>query len=220
MLEWLLKGILFLLALPVCIMLYSKKLFLGFLNWLDSYIDPCITMPFCFLFIHFMFSRLGFQKELITKDSWVFCVILIFIMMTLITIFSTIEKMSEHISRKVSLSKLIANVFLTLFSLSLMYCIMYYCIYDLYPETFKGVSESNTVVVLFDFFFYSFSIITTIGGTELIPTSVLSKVLVLLEMLTAFLFLIILIANYENVGKSYKNYLKELSNKRKQRGSK
>lgn len=213
-LKLLINGIYFLTMIPVKIVLFVRKLFYMFFDWLEKYVNPCITMPILFLFIHFAFTYTGFTEEIITKDSWAFFVVFYLIISILATVLYTVEKMAEYMSRKVSLSKLISYVFLILFSLSLMYCIMYYCIFDLYPNCFEGVScSSNSVVKLFDFFFYSFSIMTTIGGTEVTPITLLSKSLVLLEMITAFLFIVVLIANYENVGRAYKDYLKEISDK-------
>lgn len=95
------------------------------------------------------------------------------------------------IVRKIKGFKAIFIVLLGLIGLVIFFGIKYYTIYKLNPENFYILTQNKNKPIganLFDFIYFSFITITTVGYGDIIPINVVAKVLTILEVLIGISF--------------------------------
>lgn len=82
----------------------------------------------------------------------------------------------------------------------------FYCLFRIDIDAFSGiVSARNIFPEFINFFYYSISVFTTAGFGDIKPNSTTSQVLVSAELMIAFFFTILFIANISHIRESYKN---------------
>ena len=92
-----------------------------------------------------------------------------------------------------------------LFAIALNFAIQYNILFDYEKEAFVNIQPECWYKDLANFFFYSFGVLTSSVITEIAAASILAKVLVTLEVLSAFIFIILIIGNYKAIGESLSN---------------
>lgn len=106
------------------------------------------------------------------------------------------EKIHEHEDNSSGRFKFLAHILGIIFFLSLTFASYYWCLFDYNKSSFLKVSEANEYL---DFFYYSFGVFIMNNTSEIQPNSLYAKLFVGTEMLTAFITLILILANYKDL---------------------
>lgn len=181
----------------------------------NKYIANSIIYSLIFLFLYL------FLKHIIEVSAnnmeWM---ILIYALFVIIIFVEIIEKVARNRKQESSFLKLIKDFFLALFSISFCYSVIYYILFDINKENFSNVLEDYWYSPFLDFFYYSFSIMTTAEIGNITANTLISKTFITLEIASSFLFVIIIIANYQTIGdlynKRYSNKTPRKDNKKEQ----
>ena len=131
--------------------------------------------------------------------------ILYLVLINLLCIAYTLEKLAKAFSEKRSFFSLLPTIIAILFAIALNFAVQYNILFDYEKEAFVNIQPECWYKDLANFFFYSFSVLTSSIITQIAAASILAKVLVSLEVLSAFIFIILIIGNYKVIGESLSN---------------
>lgn len=182
------------------------------------YIDKCITksiekigilwqlivMPLFFYGIHKATYEIYLETnndELGSENG----LILYLVLINLLCIAYTLEKLAKAFSEKRSFFSLLPTIIAILFAIALNFAVQYNILFDYEKEAFVNIQPECWYKDLANFFFYSFGVLTSSIITQIAAASILAKVLVTLEVLSAFIFIILIIGNYKAIGESLSN---------------
>lgn len=94
----------------------------------------------------------------------------------------------------------VVSILLVIISFS----IDYYCLFRINPGDFSGIiPKENLLTEFISFFYYSISVFTTAGFGDIKPNSTSAQVFVSMELMIAFFFTILFIANISHIRSSY-----------------
>ena len=147
-----------------------------------------------------LYSELTAENDTIGFIPTMFLILIFFAAFTLVYLG---EKAGKFISKESSFLKFLSYIFLVLLSLVLNFAIQYDILFDFYPDAYKNIEVGCWYQSLAEFMFYSFGLITGNGISEIVPLTFVSKLLSSLEVLCSFVFLVILLANYKEIGKLF-----------------
>ncbi len=86
----------------------------------------------------------------------------------------------------------------------LSFAIDYYCLFRIDQTAFAGlISTSSLLKELIAFFYYSISVFTTAGFGDIKPNSTIAQIFVSTELMIAFFFTILVIANIAHIRNSF-----------------
>lgn len=86
----------------------------------------------------------------------------------------------------------------------------YYCLFKINQQAFIGIIPKQNIITEFiSFFYYSISVFTTAGFGDIKPNSTSAQVFVSTELMIAFFFTILVIANITHIRASFKEKVKE-----------
>lgn len=84
------------------------------------------------------------------------------------------------------------------------FAIDYYCLFRIDPSAFQGLIQKENIATEFlSLFYYSISVFTTAGFGDIKPNSSSSQVFVSTELMIAFFFTILVIANISHLRSSF-----------------
>lgn len=109
------------------------------------------------------------------------------------------EKISELIDNKKGNYNLIFKTLSIVFSISIMFGCYYLCLNELDTNSFKNVVGENMFFQFIDYTFFSFGIFIMNNTSEINANSFYSKLFVATEMLSSFLILVLIFANYNDL---------------------
>ena len=194
-----------------------------------KYIDKCVTksmekigmlwtlivMPLFVYGIHKATYEIYLETN---KDElgWEYGLILFLVLIDLFCIAYALEKLEKAFSEKRSFFSLLPTIIAILFAIALNFAIQYNILFDYEKEAYVNIQPECWYKDLANFFFYSFSVLTSSIITQIAAASILAKVLVSLEVLSAFIFIILIIGNYKVIGESLSNcdFFAEKNNKK------
>lgn len=141
------------------------------------------------------------------KDElgWEYAFILILVLLDLFYIVYILDKLANAFSEKKSFFSLLPTIIVILFAIALNFAVQYNILFDYEKEAFMNIQPECWYKDLANFFFYSFSVLTSSIITQIATASILAKVLVSLEVLSAFIFIILIIGNYKVIGECLSN---------------
>ena len=83
------------------------------------------------------------------------------------------------------------------------YSIDFYCLFRIQPESFSGlIPKENILTEFITFFYYSISVFTTAGFGDVKPNSTYAQIFVSTELMIAFFFTILVLANISHIRES------------------
>jgi len=147
-----------------------------------------------------LYSELTAENDTIGFIPSMFLILIIFAVFTLVYLG---EKSGKFISKKSSFLMFLLYIFLVLLSLVLNFAVQYDIMFDFYPDAYKNIVVECWYQSLAEFMFYSFGLITGNGISEIVPVTFVAKLLSSLEVLCSFVFLVIMLANYKEIGKLF-----------------
>lgn len=90
------------------------------------------------------------------------------------------------------------------------FAIDYYCLFRINSVSFAGIIPKASIATEFiSFFYYSISVFTTAGFGDIKPNSTSAQIFVSMELMIAFFFTILVIANISHIRSSFVEKNKE-----------
>lgn len=150
-----------------------------------------------FPFMLYLFFNL-FQKQCNDVGKYSFGILFFFYLLLsnfYFVIYHT-EKIHQHSENSNGRFKFLAHTIGIVFFLSLTFASYYWCLFDYNSENFRNVNEPNFFL---EFLFYSFGVFIMNNTSEIQANSLYAKLFVGTEMLTAFITLILILANFKDL---------------------
>ena len=86
----------------------------------------------------------------------------------------------------------------------LSFAIDYYCLFRIDAHAFAGlIPKQNILIEFISFFYYSISLFTTAGFGDIKPNSTSTQIFVSTELMIAFFFTVLVIANIGHIRNSF-----------------
>lgn len=178
--------------------LFSRKILKNYIEFILMCIFPVITWYCIFdLFANTNYIILSY----ITSLSTLVYLIYIFFL-------HIFEQIEDKLKKRIPLWEMLMHLLKAITWLALIFAGYYWCIYYFNNDSFINVIEGDFFEKYFDFIYYSIGIITTAGNSEIIAKTFLAKFTTIIEMVTTFIFIVFLIANYKEIGNPF-NYKKK-----------
>lgn len=151
-----------------------------------------------FPFLSYMFFRTILMEDCndFEKYSFGFFFFFFLIFSNFYFIVYHTEKIHGHKDNIEGRFKFLGHTLGIIFFLSLIFASYYWCLYDYNKSSFINVSKGNEYL---DFLYYSFGVFIMNNTSEIQTNSLYAKLFVCTEMLTAFITLILLLANYKEL---------------------
>ena len=121
-------------------------------------------------------------------------------------IFFVFRTIKETAHREFDFNEFMAFVVVSILLVIFSFAIDYYCLFRIDVHSFAGViAKQNIVTEFISFIYYSISVFTTAGFGDIKPNSTSAQIFVSTELMIAFFFTILVIANIGHLRNSYKD---------------
>ncbi len=118
-------------------------------------------------------------------------------------VFRTIKETAQ---RKFDFHEFMGFVVVSILLVILSFAIDYYCLFRIDAQSFAGVTAKQSILTEFiSFIYYSISVFTTAGFGDIKPNSTSAQIFVSTELMIAFFFTILVIANIGHLRSSFLN---------------
>lgn len=98
------------------------------------------------------------------------------------------------------MSFIVVSILLVIIS----FAIDYYCLFRIKADAFAGLIPKSSIITEFiTFFYYSISVFTTAGFGDVKPNNTSAQIFVSMELLIAFFFTVLVIANIGHIRNSF-----------------
>lgn len=187
----------------------------GFSILVDWFVNRLSTKAVVFLLYPFLFwgmSKWLLYLELTAENDTIGFIPSMFLVLIFFAAFTLVylgEKAGKFISKESSFLKFLLYIFLVLLSLVLNFAIQYDIMFEFYPNAYKNIDVGCWYQSLAEFMFYSLGLILGNGISEIVPVTFMAKLLSSLEVLCSFIFLVILLANYKEIGELFSSNKRE-----------
>ena len=197
----------------ICFLFYifllnRKKIYKKIGPYMEKYVWKFI--PYSIGYPVFMFLMLAIVKyvEISSDDDFAnqmyLGAIFIYFMMAFTSVYELMEKFGVYVSQKMTFPKFLLQIFLSLLSIVLCFGFTYNALYYYDDSMFSFVIDDGIFKEALQFVYYSFEIMFNTDVSNIRADKYLSQGITILESLTSFFVIVILIANYENIGKLFK----------------
>lgn len=181
-------------------------------KWIEPYMEKYVWkyIPYGIGYPVFMFIILAIVKYTATSSDVDFANqmyiggIIVYFLFTFYVVYELMEKFGIYVSRKMSISKLIFQILLSLISIVLCFGFAYNALYYYDSSMFSSVISEGIFKDALQFSYYSFEIMFNTDVSDIRAENYFSQGITIIESLTSFIIIVILIANYENIGKLFK----------------
>lgn len=129
--------------------------------------------------------------------------IIFYFLAAITSIYELMEKFGFYVSQRTTFSKFLLQIFLSLLSIVLCFGFTYNALYYYDNSMFSSVVNDGIFMEALQFVYYSFEIMFNTEISEIRAVKYLSQGINILESLTSFFVIVILIANYEYIGKLF-----------------
>lgn len=170
-------------------------------KYIEKYIPIMLLYPF-FIFI----SLIGINliPNIDNKnDQFYISAIIIYLLFVVFVIFRLMEKFGRYISESMTFPRLILHIIISLLSIVLCFGFAYNSLFFFDETMFVNVSGNGYFEKAIQFIYYSFGLLFSTDICDIKATSLISQGVVIIESLTSFLVIVILLANYENIGRIF-----------------
>lgn len=170
-------------------------------KYIEKYIPIMLLYPF-FIFIPLIGINLIPNIDNM-NDQFYISAIVLYIMFVVFVIFGLMEKFGQYIAESLTFPRLILHIIISLISIVLCFGFAYNSLFFFDETMFVNVSGNGYFEKAIQFIYYSFGLLFSTDICEIKATSLISQGVVILESLTSFLIIVILLANYENIGRIF-----------------
>lgn len=108
----------------------------------------------------------------------------------------------HHVSKKISFRQFISHIIIFSIAISYQFAVVYNTLYILNSKSFQGVNSDGYLGTFFDFFYYSVGILSSSSQSGIRAISFYGKLISMVESLIFFYIIVIIVANYKEIGKS------------------
>lgn len=167
-----------------------------------------LLLPFGMYFIYNSF------KNLSEFEFYFFLFFFYFILLNIILFFTLnkVERISIIVESKPKYL-ILYEVIKYVLIVSVIFSTYYWIIYDYKKQNFINVIEGNQFEIFFDFYYYSLTTFIMNNASEIKPTTILSKFLVLSQILISFSSIVIYLSNHKDFGNFFKQIEDKINNK-------
>lgn len=137
--------------------------------------------------------------------GWEYGLILLLVVIDLYCIAYTFDKLAKVFSGGKSFLSLLPTILAVLLAIALNFAVQYNILFDYERGAFVNILPECWYKDLANFFFYSFGVFTSSNITQIAAASILAKALISLEVLSAFIYIILIIGNYKAIGEGLSN---------------
>lgn len=169
-----------------------------------KYIHYGIGYP---LFMFLMLSSVKYTANSSDEDFLnQFCLlaVMFYFIVAFFCIYGLMEKFGVYVSQRMTFAKFLVQIFMSLLSIVLCFGFSYNALYYYDNSMFSSVVNDGIFGEALQFVYYSFEIMFNTEVSDIKAENYWSQGVNILESLTSFLVIVILIANYENIGKMFK----------------
>jgi hypothetical protein len=106
--------------------------------------------------------------------------------------------------KEFSFHEFMSFVVTTILLVIVSYAIDYYCLFRIDPDAFAGIIHRNIGTEVVSFFYFSISVFTTAGFGDIKPNLTTAQILVSTELMIAYFFTILVLANILLLRESFK----------------
>ena len=122
-------------------------------------------------------------------------------------VFRTIK---ETAHKEFDFQEFMGFVVVSILLVILSFAFDYYCLFKINEQAFAGIIPKQNIITEFiSFFYYSISVFTTAGFGDIKPNSTSAQVFVSTELMIAFFFTVLIIANISHIRASFKEKIKK-----------
>ena len=157
-----------------------------------------LTPLYAYLTLKWTPSQMSLPKEEWTRDGTSFVIIATCLIKTMIFFVYTIMILREIRRKDSSYFKFLDRVLLVITISIVSFAIDYYFCYWFNPNYFTGVSD-NRERMYFDFFYYSFMTLTTVGYGNIVAIGRLPMCVVMLEVLLSIAIFIGIVGGFDKM---------------------
>lgn len=190
-----------LLFLCVLFLINREKIYKIIEPFVEKYIPVILLYPI-FLFILLVCIDLISIEDYLS-DQFNISAIIIYLLFVAIVIIGLIEKFGQYISESLTFPKLILYIILSLFSVVLCFGFAFNALFFFDGNMFTNVSGNGYFEQAIQFVYYSFGIMFSTEICDIKAISLISQGVVIAESLSSFIVIVILLANYENIGRIF-----------------
>jgi uncharacterized membrane protein len=125
-------------------------------------------------------------------------------------IFFVFQTIKETAHKEFHYQEFMSFVVVSIILVIVSFAIDYYCLFRIDPDSFAGnIPKENIVTEFIGFIYFSTSVFTTAGFGDIKPNSTNAQVIVSMELMIAFFFTILVIANISHIRSSYSRTVKK-----------
>lgn len=119
-------------------------------------------------------------------------------------IFFVFRTIKETANKEFDFHEFMTFVVVSILLVILSFAIDYYCLFRINAQAFAGlIPKQNILSEFISFFYYSISVFTTAGFGDIKPNSTSAQIFVSTELMIAFFFTILVIANIGHIRSSF-----------------
>lgn len=119
-------------------------------------------------------------------------------------IFFVFQTIKETAHKEFYFHEFISFAVVSILLVIMSFAIDYYCLFRISADSFAGtIPKSNIVTEFISFIYYSISVFTTAGFGDIKPNSTNAQLFVSMELMIAFFFTILVIANISHIRSSF-----------------
>ena len=163
-----------------------------------------LILPFGMYFIYKTFSEISTFGFYFYLSFFYYFLLMAIFQLTL----KTVEKI-HSINQNKTKYLLIFEVVKFVLLMGFLFSSYFWIIFDYNNENFINVKNGNMFETFFDFYFYSLTSFIMNNGSDIKPTSILSKIIVLTQNLWSFITIVIFLSQHKEIG----NFFKEIEDR-------
>jgi len=171
-------------------------------NKLANRLIADLIMLVAIFVLSYMFNVEFFREQMHigTKAIETFVVFLAFLKVFYFLL-STLESINRVIkNEKFTISKFLFFVFCVFLLIQISFALDYLMLVTLNSKSFEGLSYPSDLWISFiDLMYFSVATFCTVGYGDIHANSILTKVVVMAEIISSFAFIILILANYSNL---------------------
>ena len=155
--------------------------------WYFSYLPPVAGLAFCFM------TFFAFQEGDTSENTVILVETVVFglggVVLNLSRLITTLQKPYRSSNIHIALGSILATV--------VLFAMLYNVINLFMPNSFFGLSGSTPVEDFVNVIYFSAATCTTTGFGDIYPVSMVAKAAVSIQMMTFFVFFVVLIGNHQ-----------------------
>lgn len=159
-----------------------------------------LLLPFGMYFLYCTF-------EDVSEINFYYFSFFFYFVLVQIILYFTIKKVDRIviISERKNYYLVIYEVLQYVLIISFIFSMYYWIIYDFKKENFSNVVNGSGLEIFFDFYFYSITTFVMNNGSDIKPTAILSKFLVMTQIIISFTAVVIYLSNHQKIGNLFKH---------------